>query len=264
MPRTQPALEDVRRPAPRGLGLKGRRLDTRQFLVTAEHASNHIPSQYKGLGLTGGQLQAHIAWDPGAKAIARATARTLGCPCHEGSHSRLLIDLNRSPHHRKLIARESFSIPIPGNASVSRDERDRRIRLYYTPFREAVLADVRRIIRAHGQCVHISMHSFTPVVDGVNRKGDFGILYDPSRRLESALAANLIDLMASEGFHARRNYPYRGTNDGHTTGLRALFPASRYVGLEVEVNQRILQTGSEIRHVATKIAAAVGLVAGAK
>ena len=263
MPRTQPALEDVSRRA-RGSGLKGARLDARQFVVTAEHASNHIPSRYESLGLNGAQLHAHIAWDPGTKAIARASARTLGCPCHEGSHSRLLIDLNRSPHHHKLIARQSFSIPIPGNESVSRAERERRIQLYYKPFREAVLTDVRRIIRAHGQCVHISMHSFTPVVDGVVRKGDFGILYDPSRRLESALAASLIDRMASEGFHVRRNYPYRGTSDGHTTGLRALFPASRYVGLEVEVNQRILQSGREIRHVAMKIAAVLGILAGAK
>ena len=258
MPRTQPALENVRRRSSRQVArIAGRWLLPGQFVITAEHASNHVPAAYKGLGLTRRRLESHIAWDPGSKTIARACAKMLACPCHEGGHSRLFVDLNRSLHHPKLLASLSFAIPIPGNENLSRDERERRIGACYMPFREAVLADVRRIIKAHRRCVHLSIHSFTPVVDGVKREGDIGILYDPSRRIEKTLAARLVDRIAEEGFHVRRNYPYRGVADGHVTHLRKLFRESRYAGLEVEVNQAILQTASEIRRVANSIAAAV-------
>src|SRR5437764_832924 len=36
----------------------------------------------------------------------------------------------------------------------------------------------------------------------------------------------------------RRNYPYAGRNDGLTTAFRRRFPASRYLGIELEINQR--------------------------
>jgi predicted N-formylglutamate amidohydrolase len=35
-----------------------------------------------------------------------------------------------------------------------------------------------------------------------------------------------------------RNAPYRGVADGHTTALRRVCPAQRYIGIELEVNQR--------------------------
>jgi predicted N-formylglutamate amidohydrolase len=256
-------LENVSRAAPRSSALASRLL-ARQFVISAEHASNRVPAQYKNLGLTRRQLQSHIAWDPGSRSVARACAKALGCLCHEGGHSRLFVDLNRSLHHPKLMARQSFSIPIPGNETLSREERNSRVRLYYTPFREAVLADVQRIIEAYGRCVHLSIHSFTPVVDGVTRVGDIGILYDPSRRIEKTLAAELIARITAQGFHVRRNYPYRGVSDGHVTGLRMLFSGRSYEGLELEVNQSLLQREEGIRRVARQIAAAVAsLVVGA-
>jgi hypothetical protein len=41
----------------------------------------------------------------------------------------------------------------------------------------------------------------------------------------------------------RRNYPYRGNADGLTTALRRVHGADRYVGIEVELNQRLLGSG---------------------
>jgi hypothetical protein len=37
----------------------------------------------------------------------------------------------------------------------------------------------------------------------------------------------------------RRNYPYLGRSDGLTTYLRRRFDRDRYVGVEIEVNQRL-------------------------
>jgi len=88
--------------------------------------------------------------------------------------------------------------------------------------------------------LHLGVHSFTPVLDGVVRKPDLALLYDPARpgeldlctRWSDALAAALPDRVI------RRNNPYRGDADGMTTAFRRSFSAARYLGIEVEVNQR--------------------------
>jgi predicted N-formylglutamate amidohydrolase len=247
MSATKPALEDVERLA----------IHLRQVVISVEHASNRIPATYKNLGLTRRRLQSHIAWDPGAGILARACARALGCACHEGRFSRLLVDLNRSLHHPKLMARRSFSISIPGNRSLSPEERDRRIRLYYTPFRNAVLSDVRRALERYGRCIHLSVHSFTPVLGPVVRNAEIGLLYDPQRPLERLLANQLFRSLSQEGFRVRRNYPYRGVSDGHTTRLRRVFRKQTYAGLEIEVNQRLLKTGRDTRNIARRLAQAL-------
>jgi hypothetical protein len=38
----------------------------------------------------------------------------------------------------------------------------------------------------------------------------------------------------------RRNYPYAGRADGVTSHLRLRFPPGVYVGIELEVNQKIV------------------------
>jgi predicted N-formylglutamate amidohydrolase len=248
MPRTQPALENVN-----GLA---RAIHPGQFVISAEHASHRIPAAYKNLGLTRRQLDSHIAWDPGAKLIARACAKALGCACHEGRFSRLLVDLNRSLHHPKLMAGRSFSMPIAGNRRLAPEEKDRRIRRYYTPFREAVLTDVGRIVERHERCIHLSVHSFTPRVGDVVRKTDIGLLYDPQRPLERLLADHLLHRLTQDGFHVRRNYPYRGVSDGHVTHLRGVFPKHAYAGLEIEVNQQLLESDRHARAIARQLAQA--------
>jgi hypothetical protein len=41
----------------------------------------------------------------------------------------------------------------------------------------------------------------------------------------------------------RRNYPYIGASDGVCQVMRRRYPADAYVGLELEVNQRYVETG---------------------
>jgi predicted N-formylglutamate amidohydrolase len=249
MPRTQPALEDVD-PLEQPF-LPG------QFVISVEHASNRIPASYHDLGLSRRQLHSHIAWDPGARTLARTCAKAFGCPCREGRYSRLLVDLNRSLHHPKLMAPASFSIPIPGNRRLSPAEKIHRIRRYYTPFREAVLKDVRRAIESHGRCVHLSMHSFTPRVGREVRQAEIGLLYDPQRPLERLLVDQLVRRLREDAFHVRRNYPYRGTNDGHTTHLRKILDRRHYAGLEIELNQRLVQSETAARNIARRLEEAI-------
>ena len=217
--------------------------------MSCEHASNRVPSRYGNLGLGEKALSSHIAWDIGARDVARAVARGLRCELHEARWSRLLVDLNRSAHHRKLIAESSFSIGIPGNRDLDADERERRLRAYWLPYRTAVESSIGEAIARSGLCVHLSVHSFTPVLGGRVRNADVGILYDPRRRAERDLARRWAREMVADGLRVRLNYPYRGTADGLTKALRRCFPRSAYAGLELELNQRLLVDPASCTHI---------------
>ena len=46
------------------------------FVLVCEHASNVIPDALGGLGLSRAAIDSHIAWDPGALALAVAMSRS--------------------------------------------------------------------------------------------------------------------------------------------------------------------------------------------
>jgi predicted N-formylglutamate amidohydrolase len=182
--------------------------------------------------------------------VARAFARALGCQSHEGRWSRLVADLNRSETHRNVISESSFGIGIPGNRNLGLAERRRRLEMHWRPYRETVESAVRTAIDRVGCCVHLSVHSFTPEVDGRVRNADVGILYDPRRRSERDLARRWAREIAAAGLRVRLNYPYRGTADGLCKTLRQRFPATAYAGIELELNQGCLAALASRTHIA--------------
>ncbi len=207
---------------------------SRQFLLTCEHGGNEIPSQYQRLFHAAGEvLQTHQGWDIGALNLAREFQHALQAPLIFSTTSRLLIDLNRSLSNPELLS--SYSRVL------SEEERNRLIASEYTPFRDQVLQHIQSL-PGSVQIVHVSVHSFTPVLSGVIRDTDVGILFDPSRPAESQLSQQWLQEIQNElpGFQIQLNRPYLGTDDGFTTTLRTRFPEVRYVGIELEVNQKYL------------------------
>lgn len=228
-------------------------------VVTAEHASLKIPARYRGLGLSAQQQRAHIAWDEGSKTLAREIARRLSAPLVEGAVSRLVIDLNRSLHHKRVIPAVAFGVPVPGNEAMQADERTRRIERYYEPFRSVAFTEISRGVKSTGRCVHISVHTFTPRLNGVVRPLDVALLYDPRRRREAELGERLAARFSAAGFRVRRNFPFRGVADGHTTGLRRKFSDGAYAGVEIEVNQSLLdQWKKTVAAVSREVATELG------
>jgi predicted N-formylglutamate amidohydrolase len=120
------------------------------------------------------------------------------------------------------------------------------------------LAGIEEILRREGRCVHFSFHSFAPKVAGVARNADIGLLYDPARPRERALARLLALPLRQEGYRVRFNYPYKGISDGHTTSLRHRFAASEYVGLEIEINQNLAASSRQLRRIGKTLAALAG------
>jgi predicted N-formylglutamate amidohydrolase len=226
-------------------------------LVSCEHASYRVPARYRRLGLSPATLERHIAWDPGAAIMARIVARRLRAPLHLGRWTRLLVDLNRSLGHEKLMAAESFGVRVPGNQQIDPAEYERRLRLYYFPYRDPAVHDVLHNVREKGACLHLSIHSFTPRANGVTRATDIGLLFDPAHRGEANFARQLRKRLEAHGFRVRMNYPYRGTSDGFTTALRARLPRRRYGALEIETNQKLLRTPAAAQRMGDVLAASL-------
>lgn len=232
----------------------------RHLVISCEHASNRVPAELRRLGLSKRHLEDHIAWDRGAAIVARAIAARFDAPCHLGKWSRLVVDLNRSADHPKLIAPVSFGVAIPGNRNLDDDEIARRLRRWWKPYRDRVTAEVSRTMARHGRCLQLSIHSFTPVVDGSVRRADIGLLYDPAHAGERAFARRLRVALAPTGLGVYMNEPYRGTSDGFTTSLRARLAHSRYAALEIEINQRLLRTATDARRMGRRLAGALETV----
>jgi len=78
-----------------------------RLFIFGDHASRHIPDEYDNLGLSGGDLTRHIAWDIGTEAIIRGLCAHFGCAGQLAGVSRLVIDLNRDPQASGLIPETS-------------------------------------------------------------------------------------------------------------------------------------------------------------
>ena len=75
-------------------------------------------------------------------------------------------------------------------------------------------------------------------MNNVLRKNDLGLLYDPKRKNESFIAKKIQKKLMDQ-YKVRRNYPYLGISDGLTTSLRKMYSEKQYIGLEIEINQKI-------------------------
>ena len=200
-------------------------------------------------------LDSHRGLDFGALESARAFGRRLGVVPFTATVSRLVCDLNRSPSHRNLFSEYTRDLAV--------ERREALLAAHYWPYRNRV---EQAVAAAPGPVLHVSSHSFTPVLRGEVRRCDVGFLYDPARPVEvrfietwhEALAAAAPELVL------RRNYPYRGTSDALVTHLRRRF-GDRYAGIEIEVNQKHVGTARWRALVATlsaTLAAAVERYAG--
>lgn len=204
------------------------------IVLSCEHAGYDVPPAYRYLFESHEQvLHSHRGWDPGALALAKPLAQRLGVPLHATTVTRLLVDNNRSRGHRQLFSEFTRRLDeVEQNAIVAR---------YYSPHRQRVADAVRLGLKTHRRVIHLAIHSFTPVLGGEERRFDIGWLYDSRRANERQLADALIKELGTRrrDLRQRRNAPYLGRADGLTTALRRRHDPERYLGLELEINQRL-------------------------
>ncbi|MBN2429274.1 MAG: N-formylglutamate amidohydrolase [Deltaproteobacteria bacterium] len=205
------------------------------FLISCEHAVNHVPDQWRHL-FSGREdiLATHRGFDPGALELARYLANTLAAPCFEAEVTRLLTDHNRSPENRGLWSEFSRGL--------GEREKEKLLDDYYHPFRRRVAEWISGRRQKGLAVVHLSVHSFTPILKEQTRRADIGLLYDPGRRNETAFARlwqKRLKMLAPQ-LRVRLNYPYRGTSDCHQQTYRRQFDGEAYLALELEVNQALV------------------------
>lgn len=188
------------------------------ILLTCEHATNYIPPDLEGLGLSQAQLQDHVAWDIGALGLAQKLSALLDAPLVAAPASRLLVDPNRAFDAPDLIPATAEGAPVPGNLNLTPDDREARVAAYHTPFHDAIGAILRA--QTHLQAL-IAVHSFTPQLFGRKRPWHAGMLHDADTRISDVM----IEVLKSDpSLMIGRNEPYAPeqgvfyTMDRHAAG----------------------------------------------
>ena len=208
------------------------------LVISCEHGGHRLPVAYRtAFEGAAALLHSHRGWDPGALVLARQMAQGLQAPLYAATTTRLLVDLNRSAGHPQLFS--SISRELSGA------QRRQIVSAHYRPHRDAVEAGIAHEIAACGAVVHVASHSFTPVLNGVQRRADVAWLYDPRRAGEVLFVRRWMQAFAlrAPGLQLRRNNPYQGRSDGLTALLRKRHADAAYVGIELEVNQRFVARG---------------------
>lgn len=211
----------------------GKQTALKKVLLTCEHGGNEIPAVYKKYFKNAGKvLSSHRGYDPGCLDLFNHLVNL--SDFHFFSlESRLLIELNRSLHHKQLFSEFTREL--------SKTEKSDLIGIYYLPYRLKAVLKIKEQLIKKCRVNHFSIHTFTPVLNGKTRNMDIGLLYDPSKK-------NELDLCRNIRFHlkkinpdliVRMNSPYKGTSDGFTTYLRSVYRKG-YTGIEIEVNQKFV------------------------
>jgi predicted N-formylglutamate amidohydrolase len=209
-------------------------------LLSCEHGGNRVPAYwaplFQGQEAT---LATHRGLDLGALDVAIHLACLLARPLFASTTTRLLVELNRSLDHPQLFSDITRSLAPEQQRHIIED--------YYTPYRAAVAECIEGAINAQRRAVHLSIHSFTDILDHVPRHLDVGLLFDPARPAEAELALHWKHHIEQRmpGLRVRFNEPYLGTDDGLTTAFRTHCPAHRYIGIEVELRQGLLASAPE-------------------
>jgi len=224
--------------SPASPGIAGAASPPVKLVVSCEHGGNRVPATHAHLFEgAGALLETHRGWDPGALELARRIATRFDAPLHCATTTRLLVDLNRSIGHRQLFS--AITRPLPAA------DKEAILGAHYRPHRDAVEGAIGERVAARDRVVHVASHSFTPILDGIERDVDIGWLYDPRRPAEVEFVARWIHAFErrAPGLRLRRNQPYRGRSDGLASLLRSRHPDPAYVGIELEVNQRFFEEG---------------------
>jgi predicted N-formylglutamate amidohydrolase len=198
------------------------------LILVCEHASNHIPRQLNGLGLTAAEQMRHIAFDPGAAPVARLLAKLLDAPLILQRISRLVYDCNRPPESPGAMPEVSEVFEIPGNKALSPDARLSRTLQVYRPFHHALQVLLDERAAAQRPSAMVSIHSFTRIYKAKRREVDVGLLFDRDPWLANALVKSF------PGVNTQLNEPY-GPKDGvlHLLNLHAAPRGLHHLMIEI-------------------------------
>jgi predicted N-formylglutamate amidohydrolase len=221
-------------------------------VLTCEHARRSLPVDPPPGGPEAKILATHWGYDIGGWGLTRELARRLDASALGGRWSRLWIDLNRPIDDATLVRTVAGGVKLSWNARLTPRAIERRILEQHAPYHiEVDRLIVRRLVRGVRPLL-VSIHTFTPELEGELRSFDVGVLY----REYSEAAHDLGNRIASAGLTVRYNEPYSGI-----AGL--MYSVERHgthhglCCLELEINQELFDDPRATARLARVIAPAL-------
>ena len=191
------------------------------ILLVCDHAACQFPRALGDMGLDPFARRCHLAIDIGAGPLTEYLADRLGVSAVLAQYSRLVVDCNRELMDPSAFLEYGDGILVPGNRNLSQEDKDTRAAAIYWPYHEAINAQLQRFLAAGVQPAFISVHSFTPVLNGKTRPWEIGILWDQDQSLRDIF----LEEFRAAGFKVGDNEPYSGkapadyTVDNHAEPL---------------------------------------------
>jgi len=230
----------------------GDRHHTRRLVVSCEHASCRVPGPLKTTQSDRQWLRTHWGWDIGAAEVTRQLVRRKSCVALLARFSRLICDANRSPEDETYIRRSVEGVPLSFNQEIDPAEIRRRFTSYHEAYHDLLDACLAERVARGGDVVLFSIHSFTPVFNGVFRPMEMGVLFDRYEPIATRLAGHLEGV----GFKTALNEPYSGAR-GEMYAMQRHGTKHGVIYLELEIRQDLLDTPAKTTNVAERLCAAL-------
>ena len=186
-------------------------------------------------------LERHIAWDIGAAAVADILSGRFDATLVKSGYSRLVVDCNRDLADETSIPQVSDGVPIPGNRTLTGAEAAARAGQIMLPYHAEIerLLDEDRDPPLHA---FVSVHSFTPVFDGLPRPWQVAALWNRDGRLALPFMAALtargdVTVGDNQPYSARNNFGYTVHRHGELRDLPHLL---------VEIRQDLIADGDGV------------------
>lgn len=201
------------------------------LIIACDHAENVIPNSLNGLGLSAAHLRRHIAYDIGAKQVSLLLSKLFDAPLLLAGYSRLVIDLNRHLHDPTLILEESDGIEIPGNMNLTSEMINQRKETFFHTYHQQYKKMTGTLVSRYERPVILSVHSFTPTMNGFHRPWEMGVLWDHNE----VFAKQVIEgLSKVTGFQIGENEPYPATDPvGYAQTVYGHEPGVEFALLEI-------------------------------
>jgi predicted N-formylglutamate amidohydrolase len=189
-------------------------------LLVCDHASSRFPEALGDMGLDPFARRCHLAIDIGAGALTERLAESLGVTAVLAQYSRLVVDCNRQLLDPSAFLVFGDGIFVPGNNNLSDADKKQRSDAIYWPYHKVISDQVGRLRSLGPPPLFVSIHSFTPVLNGISRSWEMGVLWDA----DEEVAKIVIEELRRAGYEVGDNEPYSGkapqdfTVDHHAEG----------------------------------------------
>lgn len=204
---------------------------SKAVVLCCDHAGFAVPDELDTLGLSQEKIAGHIGWDIGAAEVTSYISQVLDLTAVLSTYSRLYIDCNRPPGSPDSIPKQSDNIIIPGNANLLPEDKRRRAERSLWPYHQEISAVLMNRWQEHIAPVFISLHSFTPALQGQSpRPWHVGLISGHDRRLANVM---IKEFRRYPEICLGDNEPYSGFDVSYTLNGHGLASGIAHIGIEI-------------------------------